>query len=817
MPKNRPFAYNPSRDPIPGTDQVGDLAIGVELQNYSARLGGILWWGGADEELGYIICAPVPTMDWPSPLGSIGTVRFWRSAELTNESFLSLVNRLSDGIVTGITEIQSWIDTNEYWTSWNAAEFKILGIDYTSYSLKNGSVFIWGKDISGYSSWQFATPVEISYQTNYCEISSQTNYSYAIDNTGQVWGWGYYSYGSSSSITGNKKTFCKISSGYAHTIAIEYNGQVWGWGQGYDGQLGDNTDDTWQTTPVSIHGNKKTFCQISGGYYNTTIAIQHNGQVWGWGSNDNGQLGNNDVVNRCTPVSIHGNKKTFCKITNGNRRSLGIDKNGQIWSWGLNFVGSIGNNSIVNRCTPVSIHGNKKTFCQISSMAYHNLSLDYKGQIWSWGHNTYGQLGNNSVTNQCTPISIHGNKKTFCQIATGYWHSLAIDQYNNIWSWGLNDYGQLGDNDDKKVLTPESIQGNKKTFCQVSSGNRHTFGTDHTGQGWGWGSDYNAQLGDNSVLLKETPVSLHGNKKTFCQISAGYYQTIGIEYTGQVWGWGNNLGGVLGDNTTTSRRTPVSIHGNKKTFCQIYTDKDGTASTGVEYNGHIWMWGSNANGQLGDNTITSRRTPVSIHGNKKTFCQISIEYSKSIGLEYNGQVWGWGNNFVGGIGDNTTISRYTPVSIHGNKKTFCQIYSMSNNTMGLEYNGQIWTWGYNAFGQLGDNSIESRYTPVSIHGNKKTFCQIAGGFSHGMALDKNGQIWAWGWNGYGNIGNNSIESRRTPVSIHGIKKTFCQIAAGTFASFGIDKDNQLWGWGYDDNRQLGVYHNTKTPIRVCSF
>ena len=142
--KSRPFAYNPSLTPIPGTDQVGTLAIGVTQQDYSANPGGVQWWIGPDEELGYIICEPVSTGDFPTPIGNIGTVKFWRSVELTTSSFLEITNLVFNQNFTTGTNAKSWLNSNGYWTSWNNSFNYSTNLLYwpsssTGYTLYNGT------------------------------------------------------------------------------------------------------------------------------------------------------------------------------------------------------------------------------------------------------------------------------------------------------------------------------------------------------------------------------------------------------------------------------------------------------------------------------------------------------------------------------------------------------------------------------------------------------------------------------------------------------------------------------------------------------
>jgi alpha-tubulin suppressor-like RCC1 family protein len=703
------------------------------------------------------------------------------------------------------------------------------------------------------------------------EISAGTNYTMAITNRRVTWGWGNNGNGQLGdntitsrltpvSVLGAVKTFCQISAGQ-HTVAIDKNGRAWGWGDNANGQLGDNSV-TSRRTPVSVLGAVKTFCQITCGVFHT-VAIDKNGRAWGWGNNGQGQLGDNSITSKITPVSVLGAVKTFCQISAGNAHTMAIDKNGRAWGWGLNSNGQLGNNSTTSQRTPVSVLGAVKTFCQISAGENHTMAIDKNGRAWGWGSNLNGQLGDNSINSQRIPVSVLGAVKTFCQISAGGFHTMAIDKDGRAWGWGLNTSGQLGDNSITSRRTPVSVLGVVKTFCKISAGNAHTMAIDKDGRAWGWGlntsgqlgngiTDFTpmsvagtvktfcyigvatsashtmaidkngrawgwglnnlGQLGDNSITSRLTPVSVLGAVKTFCQISAGNNHTVAIDKNGRAWGWGFNTNGQLGDNSVTSQRTPVSVAGAVKTFCQISAGESHTVA--IDKNGRAWGWGSNFSGQLGDNSITSRRTPVSVLGAVKTFCKISAGGGHTMAIDKNGRAWGWGSNGTGQLGDNSTTSRLTPVSVLGAVKTFCQINAGQSHTMAIDKNGRAWGWGFNFFGQLGDNSTTSRRTPVSVAGAVKTFCQISAGFSHTAAIDKNGRAWGWGSNGTGQLGDNSITQRLTPVSVAGAVKTFCQIGAGDRFTIAIDKNGRAWGWGLNTSGQLGTNFFTRTPILI---
>ena len=374
-----------------------------------------------------------------------------------------------------------------------------------------------------------------------------------------------------------------------------------------------------------------------------------------------------------------------------------------------------------------------------------------------------------------------------------------------------------------------ALSGGKAIYKNIlniktNANQNHSMSLGIDGKVWGWGYNSLGFLGNNSTISKLTPVSIHGVNKTFCSIGSGEYHSFALDKNGRVWCWGYNNAGQLGDNSITQRNTPVSIHGANKTFCSIATN-GGTHSISIDKNGKIWSWGLNTYGQLGNNSTVSNRTPVSIHGANKTFCSIDGNVQFSVSIDKNGRIWCWGYNSNGQLGDNTVISKNTPVSILGTNKTFCSISvgnhyaSTGNHVIAIDKNGRIWSWGQSAFGSLGDNSNIDKCTPVSIHGVNKTFCSIASGNQHSMAIDKNGRIWCWGYNSNGQLGDNSITTKRTPVSIHGVNKTFCQISAGYWHSIGIDKNGNIWSWGYNSNGQLGVNSvlSNRTPVMITTI
>jgi alpha-tubulin suppressor-like RCC1 family protein len=329
-----------------------------------------------------------------------------------------------------------------------------------------------------------------------------------------------------------------------------------------------------------------------------------------------------------------------------------------------------------------------------------------------------------------------------------------------------------------------------------------------------WGNNSNGMLGDGNISECSIHPTIPKHNRIFNYINSKYYHSLGIDYQGKVWAWGNNSSGQLGDNTVTLKSTPVAVCGNY-TFCKISSGFE--HSLGIDHKGQVWGWGYNFYGGLGDNDTTNKCTPVSIHGTKKTFCHISVGYLYSMAIDYAGKLWGWGYGYSGqlGIGSGYGICESTPTAISGINKTFCNVSAGYLHSLGVDYTGQTWAWGWNGDGQLGDSTFTSRATPVTVYG-LHTFCHIVASIKHSLGLDKNGKLWSWGNNGNGQLGINTRVDQNIPVSVHG-NHTFCYVSAGLDFSMGVDHKARVWSWGLNTRGQLGINSIVPrcTPTRAC--
>lgn len=339
--------------------------------------------------------------------------------------------------------------------------------------------------------------------------------------------------------------FKEIEVGGFHTLALDNDNNLWAWGNNNEGELGDGTT-TRKTSPTKIETDI-TFVQLSVGYMHNA-GIDDEGKLWTWGYSAFGALGDGTTIKENKPIKIMEDK-IFKKVIASDSSTLAIDINDEIWYWGR-FYGS--NNGIK---IPQKLDF-KIEYSFISGNS-HYLFLDKQNKLWGWGNNYNGQLGDGTTTKRTSPIQIKTETR-FTQVSAGDRCSLAIDSEGNLWSWGNNNYGQLGDGTKTKKITPVQIETETK-FKQVSAGEKHSLAIDYEGNLWSWGYNIYGQLGDGTTTEKLNPIKITEGIK-FEKVYARCYSSLAIDVNGNLWSWGSNGNGELGDGTTTDRLTPVQIN-----------------------------------------------------------------------------------------------------------------------------------------------------------------------------------------------------------------------------------------------------------------
>ena len=373
-----------------------------------------------------------------------------------------------------------------------------------------------------------------------------------------------------------------------------------------------------------------------------------------------------------------------------------------------------------------------------------------KGAVWFWGNNISGQLGNatGGTDNYLTPTKIPngGNgfvNGTITTISIGQFGCLALDTSKNVWFWGNNYNGQLGSGTASATsyLTPTKIPNGGNGFVNgtvtaISIGGNGCLALDASKNVWFWGNNVNGQLGNGATGSTLTPTKIPngGNgfvNGTITAISIGGNGCLALDTTNNVWFWGNNFYGQLGSGTAsaTSYLTPTKIPngGNgfvNGTITAISINTNGCLALDTTKN--VWFWGNNYNGQFGDGTAgaTSYFTPTKIPngGNgfvNGTITDIFIGPLVCLALDSNRNVWFWGNNFNGQLGSGNNGGNKTPTKIPNGANGFVNgtITAISISDYGclaLDISKNIWFWGQNTSGHSGSGSSSTFFTPTKI-------------------------------------------------------------------------------------------------------
>lgn len=390
--------------------------------------------------------------------------------------------------------------------------------------------------------------VDTKYETNKIEnlaIGTYQVYVIAYDKAGNS---------RQSNIKEIKVTiqYKDVATGYSHVLVLDEEGNIYSWGSYSNGNLG-LTNFYQYYEPEYIQMKEKVKFKKIASKSNHNVALDSEGKLWYWG--DYMEISTRHTYSN-VPVQVQSDETIkFIEIATGEYSNLALDEEGNIWSWGNNRFGQLGNGTVSELYTRIpqriEIEENIK-FKKISGGCDSNLALDKEGNIWSWGRNVSGELGDGTTTDSYVPkkIQIEGNVK-FKEIKKGTWYSMAIDEEGNIWSWGRNGLGQLGDGTTVDSYIPKKIQTDQNVrFSQISLYSDTSMAIDEKGNLWEWGCNSNGEFGDGTTVDSYIPkkIQIDGDIK-LKKIEAGYFISFAIDEDRNLWSWGynNSSVGLLGD------------------------------------------------------------------------------------------------------------------------------------------------------------------------------------------------------------------------------------------------------------------------------
>jgi len=597
---------------------------------------------------------------------------------------------------------------------------------------------------------------------------------------------------------GDVHHFTSVSAGSTHTAAIRDDGTLWTWGMNIYGQLGDGTTIQ-RLSPVQVGSDEWTSVSVGN---NHTMAIDAAGKLWAWGFNSNGQLGDGTATHRSSPVLIDA-ENNWASVSAGNNHTMAIDAAGKLWAWGNNQWGKLGDGTTENRSSPVRIGDD--TWMAVSAGDNHTVGIKDGGTMWAWGNNQWGKLGDGTTENRSSPVQIGKavlpkEEYIWKEVSAGTYHTMAIKEDNTLWAWGVNWSGQLGTGLTKNV--PSQVGTYKWTL--VSAGDQHTTAIKEDGTLWAWGDNWRGQLGDGTFINKPNPVTT--GTEEWIYVSAGWEHTMAIKKDGTLWAWGCNDKGQFGNGVISAEVThPVTTTTNG--WKMISAGKDHTV--GIKHNGTMWSWGDNWLGQLGlgnpNEVGISKSAPEQI-GTAEDWAHVSVGSDHTMAIKTDGTMWAWGNNMQGQLGLSYygfNTHRTEPTQV-GTAKDWRSVSAGAGYTLAIKGEGELWAWGYNGEGQLGLGSDSLRYTQTRIGSHE--WKSVSAGDQHTVAIRSDGTLWAWGNNASGQLGVGGTEEKKilrsnTPAQVGSDK--WKMVSAGGDHTVGIKENGSLWAWGNNASGQLG--------------
>jgi alpha-tubulin suppressor-like RCC1 family protein len=286
--------------------------------------------------------------------------------------------------------------------------------------------------------------------------------------------------------------------------------------------------------------------------------------LYGWGYNGSGQLGNNSVANKSSPVQV-GALINWSQVSAGSSHTAAVTTEGTLFTWGYNFGGRLGDNTVVAKSSPVQV-GALTNWSQVSAGSFHTACVTTAGTLFTWGPGASGELGTGNTENRSSPVQV-GALTNWAQVSAGVAHTACVTTAGTLFTWGQGGNGRLGHNNITLYSSPVQV-GALTNWAQVSAGSSFSACVTTEGTLFSWGYNSYGNLGHNDTVTKSSPVQV-GALTTWSQVSGGGAPNIAaVKTDGTLWTWGRNGYGQLADGTVASRSSPIQV-GAEMTWTQV--------------------------------------------------------------------------------------------------------------------------------------------------------------------------------------------------------------------------------------------------------
>jgi alpha-tubulin suppressor-like RCC1 family protein len=553
------------------------------------------------------------------------------------------------------------------------------------------------------------------------------------------------------------------------SCALDSFGAAYCWGLNTLGQLG-NPDTAANTTgyfpvPVAVVPSQAT--TIAAGYKHSCVIFY--GSAYCWGDNTTGELGNNSTVGSTSPATVAAGAipagSVLVQVTIGNGFSCALAATGSAYCWGQGTSGQLGNGASVESNVPVLVSGGL-TFTGISAGGASACGVTSAGAVYCWGLGTSGQLGNNLGTTSSSPVAVTTSGVlsglTLTQVSVGGSAACALATTGAAFCWGLGTSGQLGNGGTATSNQPVTVSAGAGlgavTYSEITVGGAFACAVSDPGAEYCWGDDTYGELGNNTTTVtpQSTPVAVYTagvlSGATVTQITAGYDHACALSGAGAAYCWGLGTSGQLGNHATATSSVPVAVYTagalSGRTVTQVSAGQYHTCALDNLNTGSCW--GLNSSGQDGRaDTGSNFNAPVSIQPSGPDLVTAGYTHSCTI---RSGKAYCWGANTYGQLGNNSTVSSTVPVPVYTGGalagQTLIQVVAGNGFTCALNSDGVAYCWGYNADGELGNNSTANSLVPVAVTTSGVlsglTLTAISAGQYGVCALASTAAVYCWG-------------------------------------------------------------------------
>lgn len=731
-------------------------------------------------------------------------------------------------------------------------------------AVADGRVYCWGRNNYGQlgtpdiaSSSYSSVPLPVStagvlanrYVT---KVEGGTLRTYCAIADGQPYCWGNNAYGmfgngvkgttsnvpvatTTSGVLANK-TVTDLSVGDGHACVIA-EGAGYCWGIGGSGRLGDGSAVE-RLNPVAVTGYTGTMTSITAGSAHTCGVIS--GAVYCWGGNTVYQLGNGTTTESRvpTPVDVSTNSalhgKTVVEVEAGSSTTCALATDSTIACWGEGLGGSLGNGTVGNATRPVAVAGAVvgKNIRSLYMQGSRACAIDDTGAGYCWGVAT----GDGNYTQRTTPVAIstvtttllYG--KTLTRIGVGDSTQSCATTGTEVYCWGTNTYGYLGNNTTTTSYPPVRVKFNhsfdENSYRFYQNANSATPGAALTS------ANTAASLsGPNQAFRLRTGIKTYA---AISSVASGANHTCALA-NNKVYCWGAGASGQLGNGGTASSMIPVEVTMSGVLANKLVTSiAAGGDTTCVIASGRPYCWGEGSNGQLGNSASADSSVPVAVTTsgslNNKTTNTLAVGGNHVCTVAADGLPYCWGLGVSGQLGNSSNASSNAPVAVTAASpgsltgRKVISITAGSDFTCAVADNKSAHCWGEGSNGQLGQNTGADSNYPVAVYAtgalSGKTVSYISAGGNHACAISSDYLVFCWGGNANGQVGNGSTSAQLNApaaVSTTGVLsgKTIKTVSTGTGFSCALASDDQPYCWGLGDNYRLGNGLTTSSNVPVA--